>query len=251
MGKLPWAKFFYADFTQDTQILSNQATGGWIRILCQMWHKNSGTLSFTKKQLSRLLGADENKSMEIIREIMENKIGNVNITGPNEKITVISRRIKREVTDRENNRLRQERFQSKKNKRNDNGSITGEKSEAKKSEAKKSDLKPINIVEREEIFNSQFWTVYPPRNGKRREKKKALDQFKRIPEKDIPKILLGVRNYQQSKEVLRGYAKDAFRWIRDRSYMDWQTPDEPEPFKETGTQKALREEKERIAREGK
>ena len=35
--RLPWDKFCYSDFERDTAVLSNEATGIWIRILCRTW----------------------------------------------------------------------------------------------------------------------------------------------------------------------------------------------------------------------
>lgn len=37
MPKLPWDKFCYVDFERDTSVLSNEATGIWIRLLCRTW----------------------------------------------------------------------------------------------------------------------------------------------------------------------------------------------------------------------
>lgn len=37
MSRLPWDKFCFSDFERDCSVLSNEATGIWIRLLCRTW----------------------------------------------------------------------------------------------------------------------------------------------------------------------------------------------------------------------
>ncbi|MBX3420533.1 MAG: hypothetical protein KF752_03150 [Pirellulaceae bacterium] len=61
-----------------------------------------------------------------------------------------------------------------------------------------------------------FWKAYPPRNGRRLEKQKALQQFSRLKPADIPLVMKAVQSYAIA-DVL---PKDAFRWLRD-SWREW------------------------------
>ena len=66
----------------------------------------------------------------------------------------------------------------------------------------------------------QFWLRYPARDGKKLDKAKALEQWKKLRPPDRRLAEIGVENYADSGQR----PKDAFRWLRDRSFMDWQTP---------------------------
>jgi hypothetical protein len=65
-----------------------------------------------------------------------------------------------------------------------------------------------------------FWGVYPPRHGKKVDKRKAHDQWLRLKPPDRERAMVAVRHYAAA-DVL---AKDAHRWLRDRCFDDWQTP---------------------------
>lgn len=68
-----------------------------------------------------------------------------------------------------------------------------------------------------------FWEAYPRRNGKKLGRGDALKQWRRLkaPERDA--AMVGVGHYAAA--CLDGQlAKDAFRWLRDRCWEDWQTP---------------------------
>ena len=75
------------------------------------------------------------------------------------------------------------------------------------------------------MWFEKFWSTYPERNGKKLEKKKAIEQFniKVKNESDFDRIMKSVTNYSKANRI----PKDAFRWLRDESYLEW---DEPEIF---------------------
>jgi len=72
-------------------------------------------LSKTLEQWARIMRTDQDKTLEILRYIQYEKIGDVceNSVRSNGKITVICRRMYRLAKDRENNRLRQQKHYEK------------------------------------------------------------------------------------------------------------------------------------------
>lgn len=150
MGKLPWAKWYYADFTQDTDVLSNEATGGWTRILCRMFHYLEFEFTGNIEFWSRILRCKEIEAYRILMELKNNKI--CDVTKDHKDFTLMSRRLKREDKIRTDNRFR-------KRKERCHGEVTGEKLEAKKSEAKKPDNNPP-ISPQGEMFE-EFINLYP------------------------------------------------------------------------------------------
>lgn len=69
-----------------------------------------------------------------------------------------------------------------------------------------------------------FWSRYPARNGKKLEKPKALVQWRRLSKAQRDLALTGVSNYRAACDRQLFIARDAHRWLRDRSFLDWQTP---------------------------
>lgn len=69
-----------------------------------------------------------------------------------------------------------------------------------------------------------FWSRYPARDGKKNEKKKAVAAWKRMSRAKRELAMIGVEHYAAS-----GWrAKDAFRWLNDESWADWQEPARPD-----------------------
>lgn len=77
--------------------------------------------------------------------------------------------------------------------------------------------------ESERRFEEHFWPVYPDRNGKKLDKRKALDQWNRLSLDDQRAAVKGARHYADSGQL----PKDAHRWLRDRCWEEWQTPASP------------------------
>jgi hypothetical protein len=70
-----------------------------------------------------------------------------------------------------------------------------------------------------------FWTVYPERHTKKLAKGKAAEAWKRLKNTERDLAAVAVVHYRAACD--QGLlAKDAFRWLRDRSFNDWQTPAE-------------------------
>lgn len=87
MAELPYMQFFPADYLRDTEILSLSAQGGWMRMLCSMWHPSRrGVLSLRLQAMARLLHASEQTTKSIIEEIQECGVADVEWGGHGEAI---------------------------------------------------------------------------------------------------------------------------------------------------------------------
>ena len=65
-----------------------------------------------------------------------------------------------------------------------------------------------------------FWKLYPARNGRKREKPKALQHWKKLSSNDRSKALKAAPIYAAEEEL----HKDAFRWLRDKCFDDYLEP---------------------------
>lgn len=76
-------------------------------------------------------------------------------------------------------------------------------------------------------FETLFWPNYPARNGRKREKPKARKEWAKLSKADREKASKATPTYAAEEDPK--YVKDAFRWLRDRSFEDWLEPAEPTP----------------------
>lgn len=72
-----------------------------------------------------------------------------------------------------------------------------------------------------------FWNEWPARNGKKLGRSKAFTIWKRLSLDDRRAAWRGARNYSTASNSGLAGAKDAFRWLRDREWDDWQEPAVP------------------------
>jgi hypothetical protein len=69
---------------------------------------------------------------------------------------------------------------------------------------------------------STFWNAYPKRNGKRLYKPQAVEQWKKLKSDETQPAIIGAGFYAKSCEEGLQIAKDPYRWIRDKCWVDWQ-----------------------------
>lgn len=67
-----------------------------------------------------------------------------------------------------------------------------------------------------------FWLTYPRRNGKRLNKQPAQGYWKKLTIEEKRAAWRGARNYATDVEAGLQTAKDAFRWLRDHCWTEWQ-----------------------------
>lgn len=80
-----------------------------------------------------------------------------------------------------------------------------------------------------------FWEKYPKNKaGKKPEKDKAYQAFKRISQTQRTQAFIAVQNYRTACDQDLELPKHAFRWLRDRTFEDWLTPAEPKPAARNG-----------------
>lgn len=73
----------------------------------------------------------------------------------------------------------------------------------------------------------EFWEQYPKRNGKREGRGKAEQVWRRLSYEERKAAWRGARHYGSACDSGLTIAADAFRWLRDRRWEDWQDPAQP------------------------
>jgi hypothetical protein len=142
MGKLPFMKFFPGDFDRDMSAHPLEIRGAWISIIDHLWFSEPrGRSTHSFDQWARVLGSDEETAKRIIDYLLHNKIADCNVEC-NGNVTVVSRRIEREEKDRENTKLRVDRFRKKSSCNADvtplcNGNVTPKKLEVRSQKSEK------------------------------------------------------------------------------------------------------------------
>lgn len=109
--KFPWLKFFPGDWLKEPSLtICSPATRGiWIDLICVM-HESGGVgqLTGTVAQLAKLARCSAAEMEQSIRELDAYKIASVTVR--NSKVTLLSRRLKREEITRKNGAIRAARF---------------------------------------------------------------------------------------------------------------------------------------------
>lgn len=73
-----------------------------------------------------------------------------------------------------------------------------------------------------------FWSAWPERNGKKLHRAKAEPLWARLDAGGRRAALRGALNYADASRAGLAGAMDAFRWLRDRGWDDWQEPAVPD-----------------------
>ena len=155
MGKNPAFQFYPSDWVRDLEEHPLEIEGAWIRICCKLWWSETrGSLTKNIDQWAKILRSYQQDAERILNYIGNERIGDV-ITDANGNITVKSRRMIRDEKDRENNTLRQRRFQDKKKY---NAPIT-EQSQRSSSSSSTSVQKTKAKKEKIELVDNCFKTI--------------------------------------------------------------------------------------------
>jgi len=79
---LPYSKFFWADYFNDTRMLSLEARGAWMDILCHLAQVDSpGKAGYKISSWARLLGVSKRVAKRVIDEIDQAGVGEVSYEG--------------------------------------------------------------------------------------------------------------------------------------------------------------------------
>jgi uncharacterized protein YdaU (DUF1376 family) len=113
MAKLPWMKFFPADYLVDTQPLSPAARGIWMDLICMLWRVTPrGSLSMSPGQWMKHLRCPPGDFVTVCDELTCYAICNI-VTVANNEVTISCRRILREQKSQSSNALRQARYRAR------------------------------------------------------------------------------------------------------------------------------------------
>lgn len=101
-----WFKLDYSAWLTDEDLsrCSLETQGLWMRCICLMHKSAQPELSGTLEQMARSLGCFPDELMRCLLDLKRNDAADVTLG--NGTVTVMSRRLKREVSDREKTRLR-------------------------------------------------------------------------------------------------------------------------------------------------
>ena len=114
MAKLPYMQFFPGDYIKDTRLLSLQARGAWMDLLCLMWDSNPrGRITNTYPSFARLFGCDDDEAKNIIDELIDTRVCDCE-RSCNGHVTLINRRMVKDERERELTRYRVQRHRNAK-----------------------------------------------------------------------------------------------------------------------------------------
>lgn len=246
MPKLPFMKFFPADFITDTQTLSVEQIGCWIKLMCYIWlSSKTGTVKLSNQEIAHLWGIEIDEAMGIFcllweKDVFDNKrtiLGeNHQQDDPNHVInTITSRRISRDKKE-----LKMNAFYSSKHR---SRGLSKEKVRDKKTEDRRQN---INIVDSpsDRLNESRFaeiWAKYPNKDGRKAAERSFMGSVKT--DQDWAAICKALDVY------LKHLAREAWKkpkngstWFNNwRDWIDWQDETSgialPSPEKQAAAQK--------------
>lgn len=155
MARLSYEKFYGADWTRDTRKLSRLARAAWIDLLVEIWDSDGGETTLSLPAVGGVIGADWREAARMVRELETTKVAEVVwrdrllrgvswvwVSGEIERIekmdndvllhetvcnvhvTIISRRVKREASERKSTRERVAKHREKNFCETGNGNVT-------------------------------------------------------------------------------------------------------------------------------
>ena len=157
MAKNWWFKFDYKIWRTDSSLrrCALETRGFWLECLCVMNEMDSYEVSGTLAELARLLGCESNEVMRCANELKQTKTADVTLG--NGTVTLVSRRLKRELNVREQTRLRVQRSRSNadvtlQSKSKSKSNKKEEEKERPLSEQKKATRLPNDFIATEELL---------------------------------------------------------------------------------------------------
>lgn len=213
MGKLPFMPFYPKDWQADTRVLTAEARGGWIDLLCHLWQQPCrGEWTGTLPQVSRVCGIDLERMRPVITEFEQVAI--VEWHG-NETVTLKSRRIVRDERERELARNRIQRFRVK-----ESATQVKRKSNAVEVRSQKSEVINTNNIPPENPPKGAFdliWSKYPNKDGKKSAERSFKGSVKTM--RDWLDIQNALSCYLKSERVQKHFIKNGSTWFNN--WRDW------------------------------
>lgn len=229
MSKLPFMQFYPADWLQDTQILSLEAQGAWIKILCALHAASErGRKTSATRQWQQFLGyPEDDRALLLLGELQEvadidarDQDGNASNLSNAVEITISSRRMIRDEVKRNQELERKRRYEDAnptRKRRASDGNPTPiyQKSEVRShiSEEDKSSASGAGF--------KQFWEAYP----KKRARGDAEKAWKAV--KPDPSLLAAILRAIEQQARSPEWTKDAGQfipypasWLRAKRWQD-------------------------------
>lgn len=94
-------------------------------------------------------------------------------------------------------------------------------------EGEQEETPPSTSVDKRDDSFEHFWDAWPRRNGKKLARDKAERAWSRMTLDERRAAYIGAQYYAAASEAGLAGAMDAFRWLRDRAWPDWQEPATP------------------------
>jgi hypothetical protein len=140
MAKKWWFPLDFKVWRTDSSLrrCSLETRGFWLECLCIMNETETFEVSGTLSELARLLGCESNEVMKCATELKQTNTADVTLG--NGDVTLVSRRLKREVSVREQGRLRTQRSRC-------NASVTAHNKSNSKSKNKKEEEKTLAVAQ--------------------------------------------------------------------------------------------------------
>lgn len=134
MTKNWWFKFDFRVWRTDSDLrrCSLETKGFWLEILCVMHETQESEITASYEELSRLVGCDTHVAARCVTELKRTNTANVTLGNGN--VTLMSRRMARELNDREQIRLRVQRHRS-------NADVTEMKHDRVRSKSNKKEIR--------------------------------------------------------------------------------------------------------------
>ena len=231
MPKAPAIQFYIGDWFKDpaVQAAETATRGAWANMLMFMWeHKPRGFLIGTSEQLRKLANCRESEWPQILHELEDLKIADV--THDNGKITIKNRRMYREQKEKENNKLRQNKFR---NNAKNNAGITPPSSSSSSSSLKNTIINGDERPENEKvtppelsapvlIFFKKFIELYPKGPDRVVPGSAKIEYWFRDHQKngcDFALLISAVKKYRNSERVNNGCIMNPMNFLDQ--WPDW------------------------------
>lgn len=231
MAHLPYFQFYPADWIQDTQVLSLEAQGAWIKILCALHTASErGRKTSDTRQWKQFLGyPDDDRALDLLIEL--DGVANIYASDPDGncsnlvnsvEITIESRRMLRDEAKRIQELERKRRYEGEhptRHRRPSDGNPTprDQRSEIR---SKEEDTLAQSAPAQPNGFAS-FWVLYPRKKSKGDAEKvwKAIKPNAEL-EAAILKGLNRARGSQDWQKDQGQYIPYPATWLRAKGWED-------------------------------
>lgn len=217
--KAPASQFYFSDYMRDTRILSLQARGAWMDILCIMWFADErGRCNADVTQMKRLWGVEIDTAKAVLDEIITCKICDVE-TDCNGNVTLINRRMVRDENERNLTKLRVKRFREKKDVTQMKRKCNVVSSSSSSSSNNKKHIRKAAVFASDGF--EKFWKEYP--------KKKSIGDAEKAWQKINPgehlidEILSAVQRAKTSEDWSKDdgkYIPYPATWLNRKGWLD-------------------------------